>query len=359
MRGWNPLVPLVLISVVAVAACEKPPTEPTGQTDTFLAKPSCPGHPSCKPDDPPGDPGAAPDPVIAFTIDGGLWVMNADGSNQVRIPTGNADRAWHPSWAPSGDGTEANMYRIVFESDHTLYTVGVWIDGTSIRSTPPQLVSSVSPSAGEPDWGPSGEIVYWTTVLAVDGLEHDAIYVIADTDLPDPTPIEVYVATDGWTEENDHGLYGPAWSPGGDAIMFVEEDEAIPYRYDKTLRIIDRATGDQTTVLEYGEFHGSGWGMDWSGTDPSYLAFVEERPKKKHGFTPELYKLPLTDGAGDYLVGSQPVLVTTGFVFPTWSADDTRFVAYDFHAMRTIDASTGTVLATLSRNNARSSDWRR
>jgi hypothetical protein len=302
--------------------------------------------------------------VIAFSDNQTLWVMNEDGSNQVAVFSGDVGT---PSWAPYGDGTrdddprDDDPWRLVFQVENSLATLDIDTVGGTVNATNFQPINIPGP-AYRPDWGSAGEIVYKTRVLVLEtGLLHDAIYVIADAELPDPVPTEVYMATDGRSEANNHTLFVPVWGPSGRAIAFGESDEISDYVYDRTLRIIDRATGDLTTVLEYGYHPGLGaYGMAWSNThsNPQFLALVEEgQNTRKPGANPVLLKLQITDSTGKYIIG-QPTPLATGITLPTWSPDDSVILVRD-KGMRTIDATTGDPTAILARNVGRSSDWRR
>jgi len=345
--------------VLPLAACAEPPTEPVQETDVLMAKPSCPGHPSCKPDDPPDDPPGALSPVIAFAEGGALWVSNADGSGETFVPTGNAASVWHHSWAPGGDG-EIEPYKLVFESDFVLYTVEVWTTSGTLSFGQAQPIN-LPTEARAPDWGSSGEILYLARAPSPPSDQlHWAIYVISDTELPNPTPTQVYVASVGITEANYHSVYEATWNPAGDAIAFVEEDEVQPYTWEHALRVVDRATGIVSTVFDYGSFSGAGWGMDWSATESANaLAYAFEIPAKR-GITLEIRSLRLSsDGAGSYSAAGELFSPITGFAFPTWSADDTQLLVSDLKTLKTLDVASGGVDATLTRRDGRSSDWRR
>ncbi|MDH3458141.1 MAG: hypothetical protein OER90_14975, partial [Gemmatimonadota bacterium] len=208
--------------------------------------------------------------------------------------------------------------------------------------------------------GANSEIAYVTEVLVpATGLLHEAIYVIPDPALGDPTPIEVYVAA-GPSEADEYGVHSPVWSPWGDAIAFVEWRRTPGSSREHALRIVDRSTGAVTTVFDYAQFQGSGSGLDWSQTpsNPSFLTFVEEKPKQK-GVTFVVHKLQVTDAAGNYIIGGESSLLATGFGDATWSPDDTRLLVTDFRYVKALDAQTGSVLATLTRHYATKLDWRR
>ena len=342
---------LFVAGTLFLAACEEVPTEadPQGSAnEAALFKKGGGGKPGG------GGNATAPDPVIAFSLHGTLWVMNEDGSNLTEVFSG-----WEvliPSWAPGGNGTKSQPYRVVLEDRSagccSISTMNVDTVGGTVNATEPQTVPGLG-FAGAPSWGPAGEIAYEGLFLNPStDVWHDAIYVISDPALPDPmTPTPVYVAPVG------RGPFLPAWSPSGDAIAFVERNEVNEH----AIQIVDRETGDATTVLEFGEFYGLNGGIDWSKTlsNPSFLAFASDEENAPRGSTRQIHKLQLTaDADGTYHQG-QLSLLTTGFLFPTWSADDTRLLASDRKSLKTVDAATGSLVSTLTRNGGDFSDWRR
>ena len=350
---------IALFVALTLASCEAQPTGPAGEADPAFAKPSCPGHPSCQPEDPPEDPPAALNPVIAFAEYGALWVSNADGSSETEVATGSAANVWHPSWAPGGDG-ETEPYRLVFESDGALFTMEIWTTGGSLSFGQAQPVS-LPTEALAPDWGSSGEILYTARVPSPPSGElHFVIYVISDAELPTPLPVPVYTAPVGITEANYHSVSEATWNPAGNAIAFVESDEVQPYTYQHSLRVLDRPTGMMSTLVDYGAFEGAGWGMDWSATESANaLAYAFEVPAKR-GITWEIRSLRMnSDGAGSYSAAGELFSPITGFAFPTWSTDDAQLLVSDLKTLKTLDVANGGVDATLTRRDGRSSDWRR
>lgn len=312
-----------------------------------------------------GNPGSPPDPVIAFSDISTLRVVDVDGSNEtVVLSDGEGHFLRDPSWAPYGNGTLEDPWRLVFNrvdaaaGSISIATLEIDTVGGAVNAHSLQDIN-LPPYATQPNWGPAGEISYVTEVLVPEtGLMHAAIYVISDASLPNPTPIEVYVAA-----EADHWLHEAAWSPWGDALAFVEATPSSPSQ--KALNIVHRSTGALTTVLDYGQLQILGnFGYDWSNapSNPSYLAFAEEKPRKGRGPQTVVHKLQVTDSGGNYVIGGQDILIVTGFVFPTWSPDDAMLLASDQKYLKVLDAATGSPLNNLARatgdNLISESDWR-
>jgi dipeptidyl aminopeptidase/acylaminoacyl peptidase len=139
----------VTVSIVTLflLACQDAPTGPNGlrKEDIASAKPSPPAQ--------------AANPEIAFS-NSGLWVMNRDGSNAVRV-TPRDGRLANPSWSPLNYGTSsAPSYRIAYDHGERapLGLVEVRLtNGTPTGGIPTTLVLD----GRLPAWSPDGqEIAY-------------------------------------------------------------------------------------------------------------------------------------------------------------------------------------------------------
>ena len=123
----------------------------------------------------------------------GLAIMNADGSEQHRLP--HTDGGEYPSWSPEGE-------RIAFNSnlsgDHVMYIVN--IDGS-------HLVDLAGVGEGwQVDWSPDGRSILFTSER--DHPDHYTdIYVMR----PDGSGVQ---------RLTDARAYTPAWSPDGRHIVF-------------------------------------------------------------------------------------------------------------------------------------------
>jgi TolB protein len=133
-------------------------------------------------------PGHDPNPPLS-----GISIMNADGSEQRRVP--NTDGGEYPSWSPDGK-------RIAFNSnltgDHVMYIVDV--DGSDLVD-----LSNVG-EGWQVAWSPDGGSILFTS----------------HRDHPD-NYTDVYVMRpDGWDVRRltDQLAYTPAWSPDGEHIVF-------------------------------------------------------------------------------------------------------------------------------------------
>ena len=130
--------------------------------------------------------------------DSDIYVMEADGSNQVNL-TNNSDSEIEPAWSPDGS-------QIAFCStrgDGSTYEIFVMnADGTG----PVQLTTGEGNDFA-PDWSPDGSrIVFWSLAdfnIYVMNADGSGVTLLADSG------------------ESD---YDPVWSPDGSRIAFLGHD---------------------------------------------------------------------------------------------------------------------------------------
>jgi Tol biopolymer transport system component len=198
------------------------------------------------PNGPDIQPAWAPDGTrIAFVkqnFDGtsAIWVMDADGSNQVQL-TDAATINVHPNWSPDGA-------RIAFASDRDgnfeLYTIAP--DGTGLT----RLTFTVGQQEDNPNWSPDGQ-----------RMVHDAC-VSPTYPCPGSPNYEIFVMrADGSSRRrltNDPSIdWNPAWSPDGTQIVFRSDRSP-----DGTELWKMNADGSGVVQLTLGPFQG-GVDPDW------------------------------------------------------------------------------------------------
>jgi len=152
--------------------------------------------------------GLPDDRLIAFVSDSGnccgyssIFVVHADGTHKTRVTSGDYhDDA--PAWSP--DGSTIAFY----SSDRS--PGGIWAvnaDGSNLRS----LVSSPGHYPADPAWSPNAHSIAFDEI-ATDSLDNPtSIIMFADADGSHPHQLS--------TNAND--VASPSWSPDGTRIAFV------------------------------------------------------------------------------------------------------------------------------------------
>lgn len=271
------------------------------------------------------------DPVLTYNFQGGVHVMNRDGSNPTLLALGG-----NPAWVPGGTGTIADPYRISY-SDRTLNALTI-IDVAIVGGTP-QVVGSIShpfpnnPSAGA--WSPLGD------EFAFDNA--DLIWIMQ---VDDGSSRTVYQAPP------NHGVAGLAWSPDGRHLVLRESDRDQPLETRYSLKILNIAAGT-VVAIDLGTDIKNPLGPDWARTRNA-IAFSGSQLKGKRGLP--IYVVELEpDGNGSFQSAGPPVQLTLGR-WPSWSPDDSEIVFAD-KRFKIYTIATG---STLNLNvDGGAADWRR
>jgi Tol biopolymer transport system component len=124
----------------------------------------------------------------------GLSIMNADGSDQHRVP--NADGGEYPTWSPDGKRIAFNSN---FTGDHVMYTIDP--DGSNLVD-----LSAVG-EGWQVDWSPDGSSIIFASGRDQTADGYDDIYIMR----PDGSDLR---------RLTDLKAYTPAWSPNGEHIVF-------------------------------------------------------------------------------------------------------------------------------------------
>jgi TolB protein len=131
---------------------------------------------------------------IAFQVNGDIWTMNADGSDQVNLTNHPAQDAF-PAWSP--DGT-----RITFASDRDgNYEIYV-MDANG--SNPVNLTNNPADESGSA-WSPSGGLIAFDT-----GRDGNLEVYVMNSDGSNPVNLT----------NDPGGDYGPTWSNAGTRLAF-------------------------------------------------------------------------------------------------------------------------------------------
>ena len=129
----RPLAVLALLVALALAACggdDELSLSPTGSanpttTGTITASPSPSASPTPTPD-------TALEQLAYTTLDGALWLVNADGTGKRKITDACGGRLW---WAPTGDLIACHYLSIVV---FDLNGLEVWRADDMLGASPPR-----------------------------------------------------------------------------------------------------------------------------------------------------------------------------------------------------------------------------
>jgi Tol biopolymer transport system component len=279
MKLWKTLlcvliVCLLLSATIPMVSAPKPPDKPGG------------GKPPK--DDPPADPVIAV--VTPYHAAGNeIWVMNADGSNNVKVHSG--DRVRDPSWSPDGSS-------IAFKDWSELWRVNVAVvDGEVQGSNPTLLLENI---LGGPEWSPAGQ-----------GSSMEDMILFTRDSLRD---LEVIPATGGipqslYTAPEGHRVWNPAWSPAGDSIAFMEWDGD-----QYALKILYVGSGVTTVAEPF-----VGYSLDWARQRTQDEIAYGIKYKERNKWIFKLYTIDIESGNTKFLFKGEN---------PTWSPDDKLLFEY-------------------------------
>ena len=183
---------------------------------------------------------------------GDIYVMDADGTDPVRMTT-NADDDADPDWSP--DGT-----KLAFSSDRSgqyqIYSVAIATPNTQNQLTPAGSMGASTESL-DPSWSPDGN---WIAVTHRNVNDAAQIWRVN----PAGTAGEPITNTSG-----DHR--DPAYSPDGSLLAFTsnrnvaEADRATDFNYEVFVRSTDMTVADSTATA--------------ITTGPNYEGFAQWLPR--------------------------------------------------------------------------------
>jgi hypothetical protein len=299
--GQTPIEEEKMKKIIAIFVCFLLVASMLGASAIVLAgKPDkCEPWPECK--DGNGEEPEA-DPVIAVVTPTGrgwntLAVMNADGSNRVKVLEGYSLDT--PSWSPEGTS-------IAFSEYYTeLWRIDVVLDedGVPMAENKIQLLGR-GELQGSPEWSPGGP--YDDHILITrypgNGYSH-TLEVIPEDGLPEgEEPIELYT-------NEQATLWNAVWSPGGDRIA-VAESEGGSY----SLAILDynADTGRFDKTVSHVLPHWPNC-MDWARlrTDDEIVYSIRYQVRNK--YVHELWTVDSEDGNPTFLFNGDR---------PSWSPED-------------------------------------
>ena len=238
---------------------------------------------------------AAPKIVFGSVRNGGnhdVFVMDLDGSNQVRLTT-NVSYDDQPKWSPDSSKIAFMSGR---DGNFEIYTMNA--DGSSQTRITNNLAAD-----GFPAWSPDG-----TKIAFVRG------------DLRNPSTFEIYVMnTDGSSQvrlTNDAVIDGvPSWSPDGTKIVFMSGGSSVFDPNSFEIYVVN-ADGTNRTRLTNNTIVD---GQPSYSPDGAKILFGSG-----DAMTPQGIEIYVMNANGTNLTRLTNNSVTDGF--PTWSQDGTKIV---------------------------------
>lgn len=211
-----------------------------------------------------------------------IYVMDADGSNQINVTNSEADELY-PSWSPDGN-------QIVFSSTEAggaeLFVLDL-VAGERRQLTNDGLIHNY------PDWSPDGQSIIFTggTQPAGPDTVHDVYEIPVDGGSPVALTVQAEL------------LSAPRWSPDGSLISYLNHDGPL-----KVWVMDSQGRGGEEVAV--------GGYSSWS-TEGTSLVFDREVADGDV----DIYVLSLEDSEESLLVDG-PGLDT----FPVWSPDGSTIV---------------------------------
>ena len=219
-----------------------------------------------------------------------IYVMDADGGNQIRVTEHFYDDQ-DPDWSPDGSKiawTKGRRFVVGADTKNNIIVANT--DGSSEV----ELTDDILVQDGRPDWSPDGTKIAFHSNSAHYSEGADEIFVM-NSDGSDPIQLT----------DNSFSDSSPTWSPAGDKLAFVSLRDG-----NKEIYVVDVNTSQETRLTD--QFQ-SDLDPAWS-PDGSKIAFVSER-----------------DGPADIIVMDADGFGTVNLTNstseerqPDWSSDGTK-----------------------------------
>lgn len=216
------------------------------------------------------DPAWSPDGSrLAYTAPTGngreIWVMNTDGSNQVRLTTNSADDR-HPAWSP--DGSQIAWASVVTNSDWEIWVMNA--DGSNKHA-----ITNNAYDDNYPAWSPNGNLIAFSYR---DGCCSD---------------YDIYTMQSNGNQrtrllDNDYNDTDPNWSHDGTMIVWTRDAG--------TNTDIYRMNGNGSNVLRLTNDAAVDQNASWTA-DGNQIVFSSQRSPGTFNYF-ELYTMN-TDGSAE------------------------------------------------------------
>jgi dipeptidyl aminopeptidase/acylaminoacyl peptidase len=236
----------------------------------------------------------AADGRIAFVRDGDIWVMNADGTNEVNLTNTAEIVETQPDW--SADGTKLLFTRRTSEAAFADIFV---MDANPATDDAANLTNTPGFEEYQPSWAPSGaRVAFVRDVPGVVISEQPDIFVM-DVDGGNVTNL---------TQRDEMELY-PAWSPDGTEIAFAGVREG-------GWEILKMTPSGQGELILTGDgLDAFDFAPEWS-PDSSKLVFMKQSQALGCCEPWEVWAVN-RDGSGDTNLTNHPA----DDMGPSWSPD--------------------------------------
>jgi hypothetical protein len=279
-------------------------------------------------------------PEMAFSGTTNLQVMNFDGSHETVAASDTG--VFTISWASTGSGTTSDPWRVIYENGSGCSRNLTSLSVAVVNGTPQGLNRIVLPTtsiACHPAWSPVADTILFAEGAMPAG-QASHLFLMSAAGGPQTA---IYASLlDGFA------TYFPVWSSDGSRIAFVEENVNNGVN-DPALRVLDRATGVATTVVQPGVFC-SIRALDWARTKDALAFSAFGFGRSGQCAAEQVYTLDLGTP------GALPVPVVSGSG-PTWSPHDGKLAYWTAGKVVTIDLATRKV--TTLAGNGLWPDWRR
>ncbi len=225
-----------------------------------------------------------------YPIDADIYIMDADGSNVVRLTDGGNN--YHPVWSPDGHRI---AYAGLENGDNRIRVIGT--DG------PPTTPVIVGWSRGwntDPTWSPDGQWI----IFASDWFAYDFATLLfrvrADgSELPTlffPVDVNASTLTDAYYLQ-------PSWSPNGSRVAFAECDYFYICWGPGRVAVVEKDGSGHRTLVQTSNIGGTTW-----SPDGAYIAYSSQTCMQCS--PPSIYYVSAD--------GSQKGLIMSNAFSPSW-----------------------------------------